>query len=445
MDSVLHFFKKIIPQSVFMKLQPAYHFILNYLAAVMYNFPSEELIVVGVTGTTGKTTVTYMAAQILEYAGMRVGYTSTAMFSDGNIAWLNDKKMTMVGRFYTQKMLRKMVNNNCTVAIIETTSEGAVQYRHRFINFDVMVFTGIYPEHIESHGSFENYKKAKQKLFAHVGQCKGKKFIDKKEQKTIIVNLDDTHAKDFISFPANRKIGFGQNTHMVSEDIEFIKYSYNGMTHDGTHMNFDGQNIQLNILGDFNATNAAAAGAICRTFGVNNTSIKSGLEKIADLPGRLERIDRGQNFTVIVDYAFEPVAVTKLYETVQVLEPKRIIHVLGSTGGGRDSARRSTLGEIAGTKASVVIVTNEDPYDDDPREIMQGVADGALHVGKKKDENLFIIEDRRGAIEKAIEIAEENDIVLITGKGSEQAIAGKNGILIPWDDRRVVQETLQNK
>jgi UDP-N-acetylmuramoyl-L-alanyl-D-glutamate--2,6-diaminopimelate ligase len=445
MSKILHFFKKLIPDVLFRKLQPVYHYVLNYIAAAAYGFPSEDLIVVGVTGTTGKTTVTYMAAQILGFAGVRTGYTSTAMFSDGKIAWLNDKKMTMVGRFFTQKMLRKMVNNDCRVAIIETTSEGAVQYRHRFINYDVMVFTGLYPEHIESHGGFDNYKKAKQKLFAHVGQCKGKTFVDKKEQKTIIVNLDDEHAKDFICFDANRKIGFSCNIDSVPEDVELLPYSFEGMSKTGTKLRFDDTDVQLQILGEFNATNATAAGSIARAIGVNNISIKKGLEQIVDLPGRIERIDEWQDFTVIVDYAFEPVAVSKLYDTVRVLEPKKIIHVLGSTGGGRDLSRRKQLGSLAGERADVVIVTNEDPYDDDPREIIEDVAAGAQQAGKTRDKDLLLIDERRDAIAKAISLAETDDLVLITGKGSEQAIAGKNGALIPWDDRSVVREILQHK
>lgn len=445
MNRILIFIKKLIPQSIFKKLQPAYHYVLNFIAAAVYRFPSEDLIVVGVTGTTGKTTVTYMAAQVLGYAGVRNGYTSTAMFSDGKTAWLNDKKMTMVGRFFTQKMLRKMADNGCDVAIIETTSEGAVQYRHRFINYDMMVFTGLYPEHIDSHGSFENYKKAKQKLFAHVGQCEEKRFIDIKERKTIIVNLDDEHAEDFLQYDANRKIGFAKEADRAPEGVDLIAYTDDGMSKVGTKMHFDDQDVQLRILGDFNATNAAAAGSICHALGVNDESIKKGLEQIQDLPGRLERINEGQNFTAIVDYAFEPVALTKLYETVAVLEPQRIIHVLGSTGGGRDVARRSENGRIAGEKASYVIVTNEDPYDDDPMEIISDVAAGAQERGKIEGKDLFMIEDRREAIEKAIFLAEEGDVVLVTGKGSEQAIAGKDGMLVPWDDRRVVREILQKK
>ena len=446
MNKILIIIKKIIPQKLFNILQPAYHYLLNFIAALVFRFPSNQLTVIGVTGTTGKTTVVYMAAEILKHAGKNVGYTSTAMFSDGQDEWLNDKKMTMLGRFFTQRMLRKMVKNGCDTAIIETTSEGIVQYRHRFINYDTVVFTGLYSEHIDSHGSFENYKKAKQKLFEHVGRCKKKNICGRKDYKTVIVNLDDEHAEDFLKFNADRKIGFTQKVNMKVKDseVEKIIYKYEGVNKQGIHFTFGKQHIQTCIFGKFNAMNATIAGCIGKTLGVEEHAIKVGLEKIKSLPGRIERIDEGQNFTVIVDYAFEPVAVTKLYETIAVLESRKIIHVLGSCGGGRDIARRAELGRIAGRGADYVIVTNEDPYDDNPMDIINDVAKGAKESGKIENENLFLIEDRRQAIKKAIVLAKDDDTILITGKGSEQAIAIANGKLEPWDDRSVVRELLQD-
>ena len=165
---ILNTIKRLIPKKIFKAFQPIYHYLMAWLAALIYGFPSEKLIVIGVTGTTGKTTSTYLIAKTLENAGLKVGFTSTAMFHNGKKEWLNDKKMTMVGRLFTQKMLRDMVKNGCQYAIVETTSEGVVQYRHRFINYDWLVFTGLYPEHIESHGSFQKYNEAKGQLFAHL-------------------------------------------------------------------------------------------------------------------------------------------------------------------------------------------------------------------------------------------------------------------------------------
>jgi len=170
--------------------------------------------------------------------------------------------------------------------------------------------------------------------------------------------------------------------------------------------------------------------------------IKQGLENIKTLPGRLEKIDQGQNFTVIVDYAFEPNAVEKLYETIKFIKHNKIIHILGSTGGGRDVDRRPKLGKIAGEKADYVIITNEDPYDEDPQIIIDQVAVGTEYAGKEINKNLFKILDRRQAIKKALALAQKNDIVLITGKGCEQAICVANGEKIKWDDREVAREEL---
>ena len=497
MNKILNLIKRVIPKALFGKIQPGYHLMMNWLAVVWYGFPSEKLIVVGITGTTGKTTTVFMLAELLKNAGLKVGYTSTAMFGDGEKEWLNDKKMTMLGRFFTQRMLRRMVRNKCQVAIVETTSEGIVQNRHRFINYDIVEFTGLYPEHIDSHGSFENYKRAKLRLVEHLANCNEKKVQDTRYKiqtnfnnqisnneeekynlklensnfnqnsqpqagppmaekfkiqncpKTVIVNLDDEYAGEFLEAGdgVERKMGFTANSEQETvsneQSIEKIEYEFLEMNRVGTKFRFEDEEVQLKILGEFNALNATAAGCVGKALGLNDENIKKGLESVKSLPGRLERIDEGQNFTVMVDYAFEPVAVGKLYETVAILEPNKIIHVLGSTGGGRDLDRRAKLGKLAGEQADYAIVTNEDPYDDDPMEIIKMVAKGAEKSGKVKDENLFLIEDRKKAIKKAIDLAGENDLVLITGKGSEQAIAGSNGKLIPWDDRKVAREMVR--
>lgn len=416
---------------------------MGFFAALRYGFPSRKLIVVGVTGTTGKTTVVYMIAHMLENAGIKVGYTSTAMFHDGKNEWLNDKKMTMLGRSFTQRMLRTMTRNGCQVAIVETTSEGAVQFRHRFINYDIFLVTGLYPEHIESHGGFENYKNAKLSLFEHLGRCGDKSLktlgvVSERLKKTVIVNGDDAHAADFLAVTEEiKKMAFSmQNVSFDGEEnVEHLYYRYDTTTARGVRFEIDTMDVQLALLGEFTATNAAAAAAVGRALGIRGTWIKSGLEKIAGIPGRLERITCGQDFTVIVDYAFEPVALTKLYETVRVLAPEKIIHVLGSAGGGRDTVRRPELGRIAGTYADHVIITDEDPYDENPRKIMEDVA-----AGVEDQDKVQIIEDRGKAIEYALSCASTGDLVLITGKGSEQAIAVEGGRHIPWDDRTAVQE-----
>jgi UDP-N-acetylmuramoyl-L-alanyl-D-glutamate--2,6-diaminopimelate ligase len=458
MDKFLYKIKRLIPHRLFTSLQPAYHYCLNFLAAAYYRFPSERLIVIGVTGTTGKTTSTYLIAKMLEGAGFKVGFTSTALFSDGRDEWLNDKKMTMPGRFFIQKTLAGMAKNGCQYAVVETTSEGVRQFRHRFINYDTLVFTGLYPEHIESHGSFDNYKEAKGKLFAHLKRC-GTKYSDEKKQviktktdikkldlnrvkKKIIVNLDDEYSDYFLNFWSEEKYGYTQSDMANIQDLKIWHYGEITQGQAGISFKVDHHRLSLGVLGTFNASNAMNAIGVGLSEKLEYDQIKAGLEQISGVPGRLERIDVGQPFLAVVDYAFEPNALARLYETMKQIPHNKIIHVLGGTGGGRDSSRRPLIGKLAGELADIVIVTNEDPYDDDPEIIIDQVLLGAEKAGKIRDQDLYRITDRREAIAKAISLSNEGDVLLITGKGSEQAICVANGEKIPWDDRMVVREEI---
>lgn len=462
MDKFLNTLKKFIPKKLFQKVQPAYHFLLNWLAALLYKQPSEKLIVAGVTGTTGKTSSVYMTAQVLENAGYKVGYTSTALFSDGERIWLNDKKMTMAGRFFTQKILARMVKNGCDYAIVETTSEGIRQYRHRFINYDILVFTGLYPEHIESHGSFENYKQAKGELFYHLKRGKTKytdeqtkvqkvvkniKKIDlNRVKKTIIANGDDEQVGYFLDFWAERKMVYTQVEDYKTEREDLNKiFLYKDIQADKKGVSFiwEDSPVKLQLLGKHNAQNAVTAASVASSREIEKNTIILGLESIKSIAGKMEKIEEGQNFTVIVDYAFEPRAMENLYSTLESLEYNNLIQVLGAAGGGRDTEKRPKLGKMAGEKAQTVIVTNEDPYDEDPETIIAQVASGAEYTGKKEGEDLFKITDRREAIRKALQLARGNDIVLITGKGCEQAICLAGGEKMKWDDREVVREELK--
>lgn len=458
MEKLLHKIKKLIPRKLFKAFQPVYHFGLSWLSAVIYRLPSESLIVIGVTGTTGKTTSTYLIAKTLQGAGFKVGYTSTAMFSDGEKEWLNDKKMTMPGRFYIQKTLAQMVKNGCQFAIVETTSEGVRQFRHRFINYDTLIFTGLYPEHIESHGSFENYRAAKGQLFAHLKRCKTKYANDKKQvdrnvsklqrlelnriKKKTIINLDDQNAGFFLNYWAEEKYGYTFDQNLKINGVTVWHYGDIETGQTGISFKFDRYRLNLGILGAFNAANAIHAIGSGIIEGVQVDQLKTGLEAVNGVPGRLERIDCGQDYMVVVDYAFEPNAVSKLYDTIEAIPHNDIIHVLGATGGGRDASRRPILGKLAGQRAKYVIATNEDPYDEDPELIVEQVMAGAETAGKKRDISVFKVMDRREAIAKAVKLAQPGDAVLITGKGSEQAICLANGEMLPWDDREVAKEEI---
>ncbi len=427
----LRIMKTIIKKFIPKKLLNLRHFFWAWWGSVKYHHPSEELLVIGVTGTSGKTSTIHFLRQVLEQVGYKVGSLSTADFYvDGKLK-LNDQKMTMLGRMQIQKYLREMVDKKCEIAIVETTSEGFLQYRHSFINYDMILLTNLYPEHIEAHGGFENYKVAKLGIFEYVSKGKRKKEKGVKIDKTAIVNGKSEYAGEFLQYNFDQKIKFSVG------NIEIKK--------EGLDFEVDNVKYFAPLYGQHNAENLAGVIAVAKSLGVDNEKIKQAIGKLTSPPGRLEFIPEANKsgFQVIVDYAFEPVALEKLYEVVDLLEIKgKIIHVCGSTGGGRDKARREPIGKLVGEKANIVIVTNEDPYDEDPMEIIKQVSAGAQKVGKALNKDLFEVLDRKEAIEKAIAMAQSEDLVLITGKGSEQKICVAGGKMIDWDDREVVRQFL---
>ncbi len=422
---MLHQLKKLVPRPV---LQ-IYHFALAKTAEAVYRHPSEKLVVIGVTGTNGKSSTVNFIAQILNNLGETVGYTSTAGFSIAGKEVENKMKMTMPGRFYLQKIMSEMVKEKCAYAVIETSSQGLDQFRHLGINYDVAVFTNLTPEHIEAHGGFENYKKAKGKLFEHLTNRRKKHFEGHEVPKTIIVNGDDEHSAYFASFPADKHVSFSFTEKVIRAGDVIHPVD------------------KLPLRAEFEQKNALAAIATVEALGFPLKRVLDAAELLRPLAGRFEKIEQGQPFAVIVDYAYEPYALQALYDAVSGPTSKsaltsRIIGVHGSAGGGRDIARRPIIGKLAGEHEAVVIVTNEDPYDEDPREIIEAVASGAREAGKIEGKDLFLVDDRREAIEKAFELAKPGDTVLLTGKGSEPVMAVAGGKKIAWDDRIAAREIL---
>jgi UDP-N-acetylmuramoyl-L-alanyl-D-glutamate--2,6-diaminopimelate ligase len=426
--------KKLIPE----RLISFYHLMLAALAAFYYGFPSKKMIVIGITGTKGKTSAANFIWSVLDAAGYKTGLIGTANIRIGDSEMLNKYHMTMPGRFILQELLHRMVGAGCKFAIVETTSEGIRQWRHCGIFYDIAVFTNLTPEHLEAHGgSFEKYKEAKGKMFKALYRGPHKTINGREIKKMIIANHDNLHTNYYLNFWADKKITYGIN------GGEFIaKNIFN--TLDGIEF-FVGENkYHLNILGKFNIYNALPAIVIGSIFNIPSEIIIKGLKNLKSIPGRMEKIDEGQNFLVFVDYAHEKEGMNAVLDTARDLVKEnggRIVVLLGAEGGGRDKAKRPELGEIAAKKADFVVISNVDPYEDDPKEICEDIAVAAEKFGKKRGENLFVIEDRREGIKKALSLARENDVVLITGKGAEQSII-IGGKRFPWDDRTVVREEL---
>lgn len=415
--------KKFIPDF----LLGWYHLLLAHVANFIYGRPSEKIIVIGVTGTNGKSTTANLISKILEEAGFKTAVSSTVSIKIADKERLNPKKITMPGRFFLQKLLSDAALAGCRFAIIESSSEGILQHRQIGIHYDAMVFTNLTPEHIEAHKGFENYKNAKLEYFRSLENTPAKIINGEKIPKSIVANADDQYAPEFINFNVDKIITYGKNPNadVKGADLNASEKGISFKVHD--------TGFNLNLKGIFDLYNALAAIAAAKIFDVDINIAKKALEKISNIPGRVEIIDEGQNFQVLVDYAYEPQALRQLYATIKNWKHGKIIHVLGPTGGGRDKARRPILGELAAANADTVILTTDDPYDEDPKKIIDEVAAAAPNALK--------ILDRREAIAKAFSLANENDLVLITGKGSEQTMAVKNGY-IPWDDREVAKEEI---
>lgn len=427
--------KKLVPKRLIL----LYHYLVAILATIIYGFPSRKMIIIGVTGTKGKTSAINFIWSTLTAGGVKTGIISTANIRIGEQEFLNKYHMTMPGRFVIQKLMREMVRSGCTYCVVETTSEGLKQYRHVGIYYDIGVFTNLSPEHLQSHGgSFEQYKKMKGKMFNALSSHQ-KTIHGKRVEKVIIANRDSEHADYFLSFPADKKITFGINQ---SADYKAEQVSE---SESGVQFELDRTKFNLSILGVFNVYNALPAIIIAHLAGINDSTISRGLQTLSVIPGRMEKIEAGQNFTVIVDYAHERESITGILQTAIHMKSKtaKIIILLGAEGGGRDKAKRPIMGELSAKMADYLIVTNVDPYEDDPKEILEDIAKPAEAFGKVRDRDLFVIEDRRAGIKKALELAHLDDIVLITGKGAEQSIV-IGGISTPWDDRVVVREELKS-
>lgn len=409
------------------------HLLLAWVAYWWYGRPSRKLIVVGVTGTKGKSTTCRLIASVLEAGGYKVGLLTTVEFQIAEKRWLNDKKMTMLGRGQIQKMLKEMVAAGCRYVVVETSSQGILQYRHFGLNYDVVVFTNLAPEHIEAHGGFENLKRDKGIIFAQLMKQKRKIFANKKVPKAMVVNIDDQNSDYYLKFNADEKYNFSlKNTQILSS------------SENGSEFVTSNHQYHLNILGEFNIYNALAAISVGKSQNIPEEKIAEGLEKVALVEGRMELVNPGQDFKVIVDYAHEPLSLTELFTNLRrMLGPTgKLMGLVGSDGGGRDVGKREKMGEIAGRLCDVVIITDVNCFDEDPYQIAEMLAIGAKKAGKIENKDLYIEVDRRKAIEQAVSMAKAGDIIAITAKGTEPCIVVAGGKKLPWDDRKIAKEIL---
>lgn len=421
---MLTIIKKILPERLRIFLTPFYHYLLAFLSALIYRFPSNNIKIVAITGTKGKTSTAEIVNAILEEAGFKTALAGTLRFKIDKESIRNMYKMTMVGRFFLQKFLRKAIQAGCDWAIIEMTSEGARQYRHKFISLDALIFTNLSPEHIESHGSYENYVKAKLKIA---------KALEKssKQRKVLIVNADDQESEKFLKINIPEKYSYSKEDVMPYQERET-----------GIFFTLGNTAIQSHLHGEFNLYNMLGAITFARTQKIPMKIVKQALEGLEEIPGRRQIVAR-EPFEVVVDYAHTIDSLEQLYKS---FKDKILIGVLGNTGGGRDTWKRPGMALTADSYCEHIILTNEDPYNEDPKKIIDDMTKG---MQKHTPE---IILDRREAIkksfERALEIKAENPdkkiAVLITGKGTDPYIMGANGSKLEWDDASVALDELRN-
>ncbi|OGZ98577.1 MAG: hypothetical protein A3C07_03920 [Candidatus Sungbacteria bacterium RIFCSPHIGHO2_02_FULL_47_11] len=433
MERVLANLKKILPRHVFLFLQPVYHFSLAWFAALFYGFPSRKLFVIGVTGTKGKTTVVELLHEILGETGRGAASISSLRFKVRDKEERNERKMTMPGRFFVQRFLHLAIAARCHYVILEVTSEGIKQFRHRFIKFDAAVMTNVAPEHIEAHGSFEKYLRAKLDLFWRLSR-----------DALAVLNCDDLYVDRFRAATSAHVFLYGE-TGVEGGGSEWAVRSAS-ITGQGIEFDIGGQTIVSSLLGRFNFYNILAAVSVGLNQHIPIEKIASAIERVRGIPGRLEFVQR-EPFVVIVDYAHTPDSLKNVYTFLrEQLSARRMICVLGAAGGGRDKWKRPEFGKIAAEFCDEVILTDEDPYDEDPNQILSEIESGISNFSAFAEASagrqfpISKILDRREAIRAALKLAKPGDTVICTGKGAESWVMGPHNTKIPWDERRVVRE-----
>ena len=408
---------------------------LSRLAAAYWGHPSRELRVIGITGTDGKTTTSFMALAVLEAGGLSTGLIGTVDTKVGDRRWSSGEHVTTPQAPELHRLLREMVEAGNTHAIVESSSHGLRLSRLDDVAYDVAVLTNVTSEHLELHGTVEQYRLDKARLFAMLGRSP-----DKGVPKVGIVNADDPTADLYLRATAGPTLTYGTYRHadIVAEDVRQEPGALRFRLRADGHGE---REVRLPMLGAYNVYNGLAALCVGLSQGVSLDQGAGALEGFQGVPGRMEQIRAGQTFGVVVDYAHTADSLSKVLRTLRPTTAGKLIVVFGSAGE-RDRSKRPEMGAVAARDADFSVLTNEDPRGEDERAILSEIASGAHATGAREGKDYILVPDRREAIRVAFSHARPGDTVLLAGKGHERSIETAAGKL-PWSDADVARELLR--
>ncbi len=421
--------KKIIPKNFFWRIEPFGHLVEAFIYNLIYLFPVKNLKVIGVTGTNGKTTTVFLIHTMLNEAGYNVGFMSTVGYGYKNELTPQIHHMTNVSTREMLQRVKKMKKQGMEWLVLETTSHALAQHRVFGVPYSIAVFTNLTHEHLAYHRTFERYRQAKLRMFSMANN-------NKKGSRLGIINSDDENSIYFIKKITN-KLTYGLN----SADFKAtnIKLKTNSVSYD-TSFKDQTYHITCQIPGTFNVYNSLAAVAVGQSLGLSVQQIEKGISSLKSVEGRMNQINMGQDFMVMVDYAHSPDSFEKLFKDIKPVLKAKLIVLFGSLGGG-DLDKRSLQGKLAGQYADYIFICEEDDRQESPEKIMNDIAKGVQLTGKKENKDYFMIHDRPTAIKEALRKANTDDLVLFLGKGHEKTIEHADGEH-PWNETEIVKSKL---
>lgn len=424
--------KRLIPHRVFQLIEPTGHQLEAMLAAARYGFPAHSLKVVGVTGTDGKTTTSTIIASILRAAGYKTALLTTVSFDVGQGEVTNETRMTTLSARQLNQLLRQAVDNGVEWVVLETTSHALAQRRVWGVPYHIAILTNITHEHLDYHGTMERYVAAKRRLFELANKNSG-------GTRTGVLPADSQYTPDFSKAVA-KTISYGKGGDVAAANIELSHAGGKFTLVTGSHQ----EKINLNLVGSFNVDNALAASATAIGLGIDPATIKAGIEAVKSVAGRMEAVETGTDFGIVIDFAHTPEAFEKVLGELSRIATGKLIAVFGCPGE-RDPGKRPMQGAVAGRLCGRVILTEDDPRSEQNEDIMEQIAAGIREAGGMEEEFYEKIADRQAAVDKAVAMAQPGDIVVLLSKGDEKSIVLADGVKKPWDEYEAAKEALAKR